>query len=318
MNCLVTGGCGFIGSYLVDKLMKQSHEVTIMDDLSNGEVKNKEIFNRLKILDISQLNEKLDYDWVFHLAAKADVVPSIVNPKKYHETNVVGTLNILEAVRNSNIKKFVYAASSSCYGIPEKYPTDENEYCDPQYPYALTKWMGEHLVMHWGKVYKLPVVSLRLFNVYGVGHKTNGAYGAVMGTFLKQKLEEQPLTIVGDGMQTRDFTNVNDIVDAFILAAESNITNEIFNVGSGSPHTVLYLASLISDNHIFISKRPAEPDQTFSNIEKIKTMLGWQPKIQFVDGVMELLNNIDLYKNSPLWTKEKIEVETEDWFRYLQ
>ena len=167
------------------------------------------------------LNFNKNIDWIFHLAAKADIVPSIEEPRGYFDTNVMGTLNVIEGCRNIKIKKFIYIASSTCYGIPKRYPTNESSKIITKFPYALTKYFGEQLVLHWGEIYRIPVVSLRCFNIYGTRSRTSGAYGAVIGVFLAQKLKKKPLTIVGDGKQKRDFTFVKDVVDAIIKTAKS-------------------------------------------------------------------------------------------------
>jgi UDP-glucose 4-epimerase len=231
-HTLVTGGAGFIGSHLVERLLADGHTVVAVDNFSTGRMENlDQVRNnpRLSIhrLDVSSYSEIKQFfegvDGVFHLAALADIVPSIQRPLAYHKANVDGTIAVLEAARSAGVKRFVYAASSSCYGIPDRFPTTETAPIRPQYPYALTKYLGEQLVLHWGQVYDLPCVSLRLFNVYGPRSRTSGTYGAVFGVFLAQKLAGQPFTVVGDGSQTRDFTFVTDVVDAFLRAAESDI-----------------------------------------------------------------------------------------------
>ena len=251
------------------------------------------------------------------MAALADIVPSIENPKKYHKANVDGTVNVLEAARKYKIKKVIYSASSSCYGIPDKYPTNENADIRPEYPYALTKNIAEQYVMHWNKLYKLPAICLRYFNVYGTRARTNGTYGAVFKVFLKQKLENKPLTIVGDGTQTRDFVYVTDVVKANLMAAESQLDGEIFNVGTGNPQSINYLAKLIGGITVNIPKRPGEPDSTHADIKKISDKLKWSPEINFENGVKIMLENIDYWKDAPLWTPEEIDVATENWFKYL-
>tara|TARA_B100000579_G_C22758198_1_gene817545 strand:- start:227 stop:1213 length:987 start_codon:yes stop_codon:yes gene_type:complete len=327
MKAIVTGGAGFIGSHLAEMLSKNSTKVTIIDNFSTGRKENLESFEEnVKFIecDISKNGnwekEFLDTDWVFHLASLADIVPSIQKPDDYYKSNVTGTFNVLQACRNNNIKKLVYAASSSCYGIPKKYPTTENEKIDVRYPYALTKRLGEELVMHWSEVYKIPSISLRLFNVYGTRSKTSGTYGAVFGVFLKQKLSKKPLTIVGDGTQTRDFTYVTDVANAFITAAKSKITNEIYNVGSDTTVSVNRIVELISnenDQSIFIPERPGEPKCTYADITKIKNELGWFPKVTIEEGVKLVLENIEYWNDAPLWTEDKIEQNTKDWFKYL-
>lgn len=327
MKTLVTGGAGFIGSYLVERLLKDGHDVVIIDNLSTGRINNlKDVisdkklkFVRADIADSATRSNRYfkGIEWVFHLAALADIVPSIVKPLEYHRANVEGTVNVLEASRKYKIKKFIYAASSSCYGIPNRCPTPETAQISPQYPYALTKYIGEQYVMHWGKVYKLPVISLRLFNVYGPRSRTSGTYGAVFGTFLAQKLASQPFTVVGDGKQTRDFTYVSDVVDAMIKAVKSNITNEIFNVGSGKTYSVNRLVKLLRGQVVYIPKRPGEPDCTQADITQIKKNLDWQPKVAFEEGVKALLKNIDYWKRAPVWTPSTIKKATDEWFKYL-
>ena len=247
----------------------------------------------------------------------SDIVPSIENPKDYYESNVNGTFNILEACRNYKINKLVYSASSSCYGIPDDYPTKESAPIRPQYPYALTKHLGEQLVMHWNQVYKLPAVSLRFFNVYGPRSRTSGTYGAVFGVFLAQKLARKPYTVVGDGRQTRDFTFVSDIVDAIIVSSESFISGEIINIGSDNTYSVNRLVELLGGDVVYIPKRPGEPDCTWANISKAKKLLDWYPKITLEEGVKILKENIEYWNEAPLWDKNSIEQATKKWFEYL-
>lgn len=195
-------------------------------------------------------------------------MPSIVNPEDYFQVNVEGTFRALQLSRELGVKRFLYAASSTCYGIPDTYPTPESAPCKPEHPYALTKLMGEEMVMHWQKVYQLPTLSLRLFNVYGPRSRTTGAYGAVFGVFLKQKLAGVPFTVVGDGTQTRDFTFVSDVASAFLAAAKSDAQGEIFNVGSGHSYAVNRLVELLGGEKEFIPRRPGEPDCTFADTQK--------------------------------------------------
>jgi len=323
---LVTGGAGFIGSHLVDRLLKEGHEVIVIDNLSNGRIENLSEHadnNKLQIKqeDIEDYTKIEKYfkgiHWVFHLAALADIVPSINDPLKYHRSNVNGTVNVLEASKRNNVKRFVYTASSSCYGIPDKYPTSENDAIKPEYPYAMTKYIGEQYVLHWNKVYDLPVVSLRLFNVYGPRARTSGTYGAVFGVFLAQKYNNKPFTVVGDGTQTRDFTFVTDIVDGLYKAANSDIENEVINLGSGDTYSVNRLVELLEGDKVFIPKRPGEPDCTFADISKAKKLLGYNPKVTFEEGVKIMLENINHWKEAPVWTVEKINKATKDWFLYL-
>ena len=213
-------------------------------------------------------------------------------------------------------KKFVYAASSSCYGVAPT-PTDETTTLDPLYPYALSKLMGEQLVLHWASVYKLPVNSLRIFNAYGTRSRTTGAYGEVFGVFLKQKLAGQPFTVVGDGSQTRDFLYVTDVAKVAFLAAATSVSNEVFNLGAGKPRSVKELVLLLDGEVVHIPKRPGEPDCTWANIEKITTTLDWQPRISLEEGVALILDDIEYWQDAPLWSAEDIKRATKSWFEFL-
>lgn len=185
------------------------------------------------------------------------------------------------------------------------------------YPYALTKYLGEQYAMHWSKTYGLPVVSLRFFNVFGPRHRTSGTYGAVFGVFLAQKLAGKPFTVVGDGTQTRDFTFVSDIVDAIVLSAASDISGEIMNVGSDGTYSVNRLTELLGGDVVYIPKRPGEPDCTHADISKIKRLLGWRPKVSLEQGIKVMLENIDYWREAPVWTPDKIETATASWFKHL-
>ena len=324
---LVTGGCGFIGSHMVDKLIEQNHKVIVLDDLSGGFIKNIKkhinnknfLFIKKNINTIKNGKEFADVDYVFHFAGKGDIVPSIEKPHEYFTQNVSATLKLLSLLNPKRIKKFVYAASSSCYGLA-KTPTNENHKIDPLYPYALTKYQGEELVLHWCKVYNLKVNSIRIFNAYGPRVKTTGAYGAVFGVFFKQILENKPLTIVGDGSQRRDFLYVLDLVDAFYsVAMKKNNIGEIYNLGSGNPKSINQLASLIgAKKKVYLPFRPGEPRVTHANINKIVAGVNWKPKIKFEIGVQLMLNNIEYWKDAPLWDKTKIKSATETWFKYMK
>ena len=324
-KCIITGGAGFIGSHLADLLLKKKFEVEIIDNLSTGRKANiNHIIDKVKFndLDLSDNNDYLsnileDADYIFHLASLADIVPSIKYPEVYFKANVQSTLNLLKSCNPKKLKKFVYAASSSCYGISEEFPTSELSKISPEYPYALTKYLAEELVMHWAKVYKIKSVSTRFFNVYGTRSRTSGTYGAVFGVFLAQKLANEPLTIVGDGSQTRDFTYVTDVCNGMYLGAVSEYVSEIFNIGSGQPQSINYLAKLIGGKTTFISKRPGEPDITHADISKAKTLLGYSPQVSFESGVDIVLKNIEYWRNAPVWTPDKIINETKEWFEYL-
>jgi UDP-glucose 4-epimerase len=289
-----------------------------LDNLKNVENNANLSFHQIDLSSYPNLIQIIkDVEWIFHLAALADIVPSIQQPIVYHKSNVDGTISILEQAHIAGVKRFVYAASSSCYGIPDEYPTKENAEIRPMYPYALTKNIGEQYVMHWNKTYNLPSISLRLFNVYGPRARTSGTYGAVFGVFLAQKLAGKPFTVVGNGTQTRDFTYVTDVAEAFIRAAESEIDSGIFNVGSGNTYSVNQLVRLLGGKITYIPKRPGEPDSTFADISKITKLLNWQPQISFEDGVQIMLNNIELWEDAPVWEENSIANATKDWFKYL-
>jgi len=326
MKSLVTGGAGFIGSHLVELLIAQGHEVTALDNLSSGQLKNLSAvvanpnftFFKADIRDVHSLEPAfVGIDWVFHLAGLADIVPSIEVPEQYFSTNVTGTFNVLECAKANGVKRVVYAASSSSYGIPDAYPTDELSPIKPQYPYALTKYMGEELVLHWSQVYGLSGVSLRLFNVYGTRSRTTGAYGAVFGVFLAQKLNQRPLTVVGDGTQTRDFTYVTDVASAFYAAAQSSVSGQAMNVGSGNHYSVNRLVELLGGAIEYVPKRPGEPDCTFAKTDKITKLLDWQPRVSFEEGVAKMMANIENWRDAPVWDPISIQKATQSWFKYL-
>lgn len=323
---LVTGGAGFIGSHLTDRLMADGHEVTVVDNLATGRqttlrqhARNPRFqFIQADVRDRARMDELFKgIEQVYHLAALADIVPSIVDPMEYFTTNVQGTANVLEAARQNGAKRFVYVASGSSYGIPDQYPTPETAQIRCEYPYALSKHLGELSALHWHKVYGLPVTVLKFFNIYGPRSRTTGAYGAVFGVFLAQKIAGKPYTVVGDGTQTRDFTYVSDAVDALVTAAASPVSGEVFNVGSGGTYSVNRLIELLGGPKVFVPKRPGEPDCTHADITKIGRQLGWKPKVRFEDGVQKMLEHLDDWRDAPVWTTDKIQEATKDWFAYL-
>jgi len=326
VRTLVTGGAGFIGSHLVHHLLEQGHEVVVIDSFVTGRRLNLTAAATSKCLrivdaDVTNLEAISPHfsgvHWVFHLAALADIVPSIASPLTYHRNNVDGTVCVLEAARLAGVHRFIYAASSSCYGIPDTVPTPETAPIRPQYPYALTKYLGEQYVLHWAQTYRLPALSLRLFNVYGPRSRTSGAYGAVFGVFLAQKLHNQPFTVVGDGSQTRDFTYVRDVVEAMIMAARAGLTGEAMNVGSGMSYSVNQLVKMLGGDTVRIPKRPGEPDCTLADISKIRSLLGWRPRVSFEEGVGIMLDNIEYWRDAPVWTPASIAAATEEWFKHL-
>lgn len=322
---VVTGGAGFIGSHIVDLLLERGHEVRVIDNLSGGHESN---------LAHQKSNPKLKCEWAdinalsadsalfkgaqycFHMAGIGDIVPSIESPAKYMMTNVQGTVNVLEAARHAGLQKLVYASSSSCYGLADT-PTKEDHPIRPQYPYALSKYMGEQAVFHWDQVYGLPTNAICIFNAYGTRVRTTGAYGAVFGVFLKQKLAGKPFTVVGDGTQSRDFVYVTDVAKAFLAAAETQVRGERFNIGAGKPQTINHLVELIGGEVEYLPKRPGEPDVTFADISKATKVLGWKPEVPFKEGVALMLADIEHWKNAPLWDRESIAQATQTWFKYL-
>jgi len=323
---LVTGGAGFVGSHMVDLLLSRGYAVRVIDDFSTGSMENLAQHKNNGDLDVFQRDIRrlkpesrlfADVQYVFHVAGIGAIVPSIENPAEYMSVNVQGTVRVLECARRAMVKKFVYAASSSCYGITPAVLTSESRFASPQYPYALSKYLGEQTTLHWHQVYGLPVNSMRIFNAYGRRARTTDAYGAVFGVFLRQKLAGQPLTIVGAGEQSRDFVHVTDVADAFLRAAETQRTGDIWNVGAGNPRTINYLAGLIGGLTVHVPERPGEPDATWADISKAKRDLGWRPRIRFEDGVAEMLHHIEDWRDAPLWTPESIESATKPWFEAL-
>tara|TARA_X000001036_G_scaffold130377_1_gene123248 strand:- start:347 stop:1255 length:909 start_codon:yes stop_codon:yes gene_type:complete len=296
---VVTGGAGFIGSNLVDHLVRIGHKVIVLDNFVSGKKANLAHHKKkdVKIIrtDISKSKNLDKYfkrvDYVFHLAGLAEIIPSIKNPKKYFNTNVIGTFKVVEAAKKARIKKLIYAASSSCYGSPKNFPTSEKEKIDIKHPYGLTKFLGEELVLKYANNFNMPNISFRFFNVYGPRLNMSGQYSAVFGNFLRQKKTNKPLTIVGDGKQTRDFIYVDDLINAFVKVAKSSLVNKIYNLGSGKEISINKIANLFGGKKIFIAKRPTEPKRSLANISKIKKDINWKPTITIQEGIKRLLKN---------------------------
>jgi UDP-glucose 4-epimerase len=327
-RAVVTGGAGFIGSHMVDLLVERGFEVAVVDNLVGGREENLAQHrgnSRVRFdgpLDMGALPPDSPLfkgaDYVFHFGGIGDIVPSIERPLDYMRANVNGTLAVLEAARHARVRKVVYAASSSCYGLATELPTSETAAIKPEYPYALSKYLGECAGLHWGQVYGLPVISIRMFNVYGPRVKTTGAYGAVFGVFLAQKLHGKPFTVVGDGTQQRDFVYVTDVARAYLQAAESDRKGEIYNLGGGGqPPTINQLVDLMEGEVVYLPKRPGEPDCTWADVAKIQRHLGWTPTVSFPQGVASMLRHIEDWRTAPLWTPEKIEAATRVWFQHL-
>lgn len=323
---VVTGGAGFIGSHMVDLLLDRGFGVRAIDNLVCGRRSNlaQHRENPDFVLDTRDIRTLSPEDslfsgaeFVFHFAGMGDIVPSIEKPTDYMSVNVMGTVHALECARFADAKKFIYAASSSCYGLAKETPTPENAEISPEYPYALSKLLGERTAFHWNKVYGLPTISIRMFNIYGPRVRTTGAYGAVFGVFFKQKLAGKPFTVVGDGTQTRDFVFVTDVARAFLLAAESTRDGEVYNLGAGHPQPVNRLIELIGGPKVFLPKRPGEPDCTWADTRKIKSQLGWEPTVSFEEGVSTMLRNIEDWQDAPLWDPESIQSATATWFKTM-
>ncbi|MEI6986035.1 MAG: NAD-dependent epimerase/dehydratase family protein [Rhodospirillaceae bacterium] len=322
---VVTGGAGFIGSHMVDLCVDRGYRVHVVDNLVGGRTANLEhhasnpdvVFEQKDIRAIEPGDALFKgASRVIHFAGIGDIVPSIERPTEYMSANVLGTVHVLEAARAAGVTKFVYAASSSCYGLAAT-PTREDHPITPHYPYALSKYQGEQAVFHWHNVYHLPVNVIRIFNAYGTRSRTSGAYGAVFGVFLKQKLAGKPFTVVGDGTQRRDFLYVTDVARAFLAAAETDRVGRIYNLGAGNPQTVNQLVALLGGEVVYIPKRPGEPDCTWADITNITTELGWHPEVSFEEGVMRILAQIDYWRDAPLWDPESIAKATRTWFDTL-
>ena len=322
---VVTGGAGFIGSHMVDLLLERGFAVRAIDNMAGGRRENvaRHASNPDFVLEERDVRSYAPGDalfrgakHVFHFAGIGDIVPSIERPLEYMSVNVQGTVHMLECARAADARKFVYAASSSCYGLA-KTPTREDHPIAPQYPYALSKYQGEQAAFHWHQVYRLPVNSIRIFNAYGTRSRTSGAYGAVFGVFLRQKLAGKPFTVVGDGTQSRDFLYVTDVARAFLAAAETPLTGRVWNLGAGKPQSVNRLVELLGGARIHIPRRPGEPECTWADIGRITSELGWKPEISFEEGVARIVADIEYWRNAPLWDPNSISKATKTWFQYL-
>jgi len=317
MKCLVTGGAGFIGSNLVDKLIDEGHEVGIIDNLSTSDKSNINPKAKFYNLDITMNNMSnktgnavkqlgwpfdnwnvfKDVDVVFHLAALARVQPSIENPIKYHNTNVTGTLKMLKAAVNNNVKRFVFTSSSSVYGDvrEEDLPTTEEHPTNPMSPYALHKLIGEQYCKLFSELYGLETVCLRYFNVYGERQPIEGAYTLVMGAFAKQLLDGKPMTINGDGEQRRDFTYVGDVVDANIKAMNYplELNGDIFNIGNGDNRSVNQIATMMGGKRVHIEP-VIEPKETLADNSKVKKTLNWKPTQDLKEWILNWVKSLKL------------------------
>jgi len=303
MKCLVTGGAGFIGSHLVDRLIDDGHEVVVIDDLSTGKMENinlkAEFYNR----DITLIEKRVwtmfrNIDIVFHTAAKARVQPSIDDPISFNKVNVEGTLNMLKTCVDYNVKRFVFSSSSSVYGNVELLPTPEDHKLNPMSPYALQKLIGEQYCKLFSEVYNLETVCLRYFNVYGDRMSLDGAYRTVIPIFLSQILNGEPMTIRGDGEQRRDFTYVGDVVDANIKASlyerpRIKIINDVFNIGNGDNRSVNQIADMIGGDRINVDP-VIEPRETLADNNNTEIILGWKPTTKIEDWIIKYKEDLGL------------------------
>jgi UDP-glucose 4-epimerase len=308
---------------MVDLLVARGFAVRVIDNLAGGRTENLKHHGGEVVLESRDVRSYAPEDplfkgakYVFHFAGIGDIVPSIERPLEYMSANVQGTAHMLECARAAKVEKFVYAASSSCYGLADV-PTREDHRIAPQYPYALSKYQGEQAAFHWHQVYGLPVNSVRIFNAYGTRSRTSGAYGAVFGVFLRQKLAGKPFTVVGDGTQRRDFLYVTDVATAFLAAAETRHVGRFWNLGAGNPQSVNRLIELLGGETVRIPIRPGEPDCTWADITKITAELSWKPEVSFEAGVAKIVAEIDYWRNAPLWDPESIAKATGTWFQYL-
>ncbi len=290
---VVTGGAGFIGSHLVDALVAKGFRVHIIDNLSAGKRENVNKRAKLHTADIRDLAaiKKIikGAEFVFHCAALPRVQYSIENPSETHEVNVTGLQNVLIAAKGGGVRRVVYSASSSAYGDQKSMPLVETMPANPKSPYGLHKYVGELYCRVWSTVYGLETVSLRYFNVYGPRINPEGAYPLAIGKFLKQRSEGKPMTITGDGKQTRDFTHVRDVVRANILAAESKKVGkgEVINIGAGRNVSINKIAELIGGDTVHIAPR-FEPRHTLADNSLARKLLGWKPEISIEEGILEL------------------------------
>jgi len=291
---LVTGGCGFIGSHIVDRLVGMGHKVIVVDDLSAPE--NEEFYYNEKATywkkDISK-DDCSDYfnnvDYVFHLAARSRIQPTIGSPGECFEVNVVGTQRVLEWARLNSVKKIVYSSTSSLYGQQNTIPFQPNMPASCLNPYSMSKWMGEQVCKLYFQLYGMECVTLRYFNVYGPREPLRGTYAPVIGLFKKQFRDGRKMTIVGDGEQRRDFTYIEDVVEANIKASISSIPHGVYNIGTGKNYSILEIAKLINSQTGFeyIGERPAEVRETLADITKTQDDLGWSPKYSLEKTINE-------------------------------
>ncbi len=302
MKYVVVGGAGFIGSNIVDKLVEQNHEVVVIDNLSTGKRENINPKVRLEYMDISDPKQDKNMtevmkgaDSVFLLAAKARVQPSIENPVEYETNNTIGTLNVLKCASDAGVRRVVYSASSSAYGNTDKLPSVESDPVNPLSPYGAQKYYGEVMCKMFSEVYGLETVSLRYFNIYGERQNVGGAYAMVIGIFVDQLLNGKPMTITGNGEQRRDFTYVGDVVNANILASQSENVGkgEVINIGNGDNRSINELADMIGGDIVNIAP-VIEPRETLANNSLAEELLGWKPTQNIEDWIPKYKKDMGL------------------------
>ncbi len=293
MECLITGGAGFIGSHLVDRLIKQNHKVVVIDNLSTGKKENinpKTAFHQLDICDFEKIRPFFQgIDYVFHLAAIPRVPISVEDPVGTSRVNILGTINVFKAAIDAGVKRIIFASSSSVYGDQETLPLKENMLPNPLSPYALQKLTGEQCAKLFVRLYKVPIVCLRYFNVYGPRIDFDSDYSLVLGKFLKLRVQNKPLTIFGDGEQTRGFCYIDDVIEANIMAMESDKIKggEVINIGSSKSHSINYLSKLIGGEVQYLPPRVGDPLHTQADISVAKDLLDWRPETDFDAGVQK-------------------------------
>ena len=300
MKALVTGGCGFIGSHIVDLLVSKGVQVRVIDNLSS-EFHDQFYFNDAAeyhhedICDYDQVEKVMGgIDCVFHLAAHSRIQPSIENPLSAVSVNTMGTMNILEAARQAGVKRVMFSSTSSAYGLTNQPPLVETMRTNCLNPYSVSKVAGEELCRIYSEIYGLETIIFRYFNVYGNREPLRGVYAPVVGRFLKLFKNNEPLTIVGDGLQRRDFTHVSDVAQANWLASQTESEEafgDFFNVGAGENYSVMELAEMIGGERVHIPERIGEARETLADISKIKSVLGWEPKMNFNEYIEREMNN---------------------------
>ncbi len=318
-RAIVTGAAGFVGSHLVEHLIQEHWEVIALDrQYPRFNLRSAE-YVRCDLEDHRSVGQlKLEADVVCHLAGYGEMLGALRDPAAYLQANVIGTAAALELARAAGAKRFVYAASSSCYGARPPVPTAEDAPIDTGHPYALSKYLGEQAVFHWARVYGLEVNSLRLFTAYGPRMRKSDALGPVLNIFLAQRAHGEPLTIVGDGTQGRDFVHARDVAEVFYLAAAAGMHGQIWNVGSGETQTIDHIADLIGGPTVRIPERHGDPHTARADIFKLQRDLGWTPRVSFEDGLAELLADTAAWRDAPVWLPDVMQRETAQWQALLE